>query len=104
MNHALSAPRNELSARRAFPVLNSLLAVVVVAVAAVVVVAVAAVVVVAVAAVVVVVNHSGLQSPCSVQVALVIRGFAIRGFDYSRFAFCYQNLIFVVFSLGYSRC
>jgi hypothetical protein len=32
-----------------------------------------------------------------VQAALVIRGFAIRGFDYSRFIFCSQNLIFAVF-------
>ena len=29
-----------------------------------------------------------------VQAALAIRGFGIRGFDYSRFTFCYQNLLF----------
>jgi hypothetical protein len=38
-----------------------------------------------------------------VQAALVIRGFGIRGFDYSRFLFCTQNLVFAVFFLVYSR-
>jgi hypothetical protein len=32
-----------------------------------------------------------------IQAALVIRGFGIRGFDYSRFGFCNQNLLFAVF-------
>ncbi len=32
-----------------------------------------------------------------VQAALVIRGFAIRGFDYSRFIICSQNSLFAVF-------
>ena len=40
------------------------------------------------------------------QAALAIRGFGIRGFDYSRFAFCYPDLVsadFWGFSLDYSR-
>ncbi len=32
-----------------------------------------------------------------VQAALVIRGFGIRGFDYPRIDFRYQNLLFAVF-------
>ena len=31
------------------------------------------------------------------QAALVICGFGIRGFAYSRFTFCYQNLVFAIF-------
>jgi hypothetical protein len=45
-----------------------------------------------------------------VQAALVIPGFAIRGFDYPRFIICSQALLFAVFpliicgfSLDYSR-
>ncbi len=41
-----------------------------------------------------------------IQAALVIRGFGIRGFDYSRFNICYQILVFAdffIFSLDYSR-
>jgi hypothetical protein len=33
----------------------------------------------------------------TLQAALIIRGFAIRGFDYSRFINCSQNLLFVDF-------
>jgi len=33
------------------------------------------------------------------QVALVIRGFAIRGFDYSRISICGQNAVSAAFTL-----
>ncbi len=38
-----------------------------------------------------------------VQAALVIRGFAIRGFDYPRLVNCVQNSLSVNISLGYPR-
>jgi len=40
------------------------------------------------------VTQATFRKKIHVQAALAIRGFIIRGFDYSRFAFCSQNLIF----------
>jgi hypothetical protein len=41
--------------------------------------------------------NNSITNNKAVQAALDIRGFDIRDFDYSRFIFCDQNLVFAVF-------